>query len=702
MITTVFKIPVLRFGLISLLVTCLCGATFYLYVQYNKSLKLRDDVNRLVTMRGNAAQIDSCILILYNADNDSRLYSVTGNTRYLSQFAAQVKTVDSVLDVISKSKTARINTSTEKISDLIDRKNVKTTDYLHLRRLSDSLIAAALIKSMPSHKNIVKRNKNYGAKNEGQIITPKRKKLFGRIADAFSSNNPAVTAPPKPAAADTVFIPQSTVPNFNYYRKLSKANAGMKNKEREMLYINSGIIHELIIVLERFKMEERRYNLLRKKELRGTIYTIFSDFSKLSALALILLILLVLTVLYNIYKIFRHEKQMVHYSAEASLFAAEKSTFLANMSHEIRTPLNSIAGFAEQLEQSKLSKEQYEQINAVRNSADMLLNVVNQVLDFSKYETGKMNFDSTSFLLNKVISEITVSMGILAEQKGLHLRTELSYQSDLHLAGDAFRLRQVMINLVGNAIKFTTTGEVVLKVWTTELLANVYNLHVAVKDTGMGISETQLPFIFKKFTQVGANIKQNRTGTGLGLAISKSIVELQGGKIFVESELNKGSVFSFNIPFKLGRSLLLENKTTFDEKEARLFLKNKHVLLVDDNSINIMLAKTILHKWNLTCEIAYNGREALSIFEKNEFDLVLTDIQMPEMNGVELAACIRQVPDQDKANIPILAITANVTKEDHEEYLESGINAIALKPFFERELIQKIEAVLKLRLPLPM
>jgi signal transduction histidine kinase len=703
MIKTVFRVPVFRYSLIVLLISCLCGLTFYFSIQYNRAQKLREDVDRLVTIRENSAQIDSCILTLYSADNDSRLYSVTGNIQYLKQFVKQVKEVDSIFDLIIADSFSNSPTS-EKISHLLESKRAKTNDYLRLRRLSDSLIASLILNPIPLNKDRALNNPDRSFQEPLRNDTaaePKRKKLLGRIADAFSRSKPAkagqITTPQAESAkTDTIYIAGGTANRYNSNnRKLIAANTGMRNKEREMLFVNSGIIQELIVVLKRYKNEEQNYVALNKKELRSTLHKVFSGFSELSLLTGTILVLLLVTLLYNLWKVFRHQRRMVKHGAEASRVATEKSTFLANMSHEIRTPLNSIVGFAEQLEQSQLNTQQSGQIKAVRSSADMLLSVVNQVLDFSKYETGKMNFDQDSFRLNNVVTEVRRAMNVLAEQKQLTLTTELLYDEEICLSGDAFRLRQVLMNLIGNAIKFTNSGKVALKVWTTLIDDYTHKLHVVVEDTGIGINPTQLPFIFKEFTQAGSNQKQNRSGTGLGLAISKSIVELQGGEITAQSEAGKGSVFAFTIPFQLGENVALKNETEFNEEEIRAFLKNKRILLAEDNSINVLLAKTILHKWDINCEVAYNGKEALSLFEKNTYDLVLTDIQMPEMGGVELASRIRQTTDQEKAKIPILAITANVTKEDHVYYLGNGINEIALKPFFEKELIDKIGSVLK-------
>jgi signal transduction histidine kinase/CheY-like chemotaxis protein len=671
----------------------LCGISFYLTLQYNKAQKLRMDVNRLIAVRENSEQIDSCILILYSADNDSRLYSVTGNTRYLAQFSEKIIAVDSILDKLTASKKLPDEASSAKIQQLINRKRIKTEDYLRLRRQSDSLMLLSSAKPKANNNLVALAiTSKVKSKNAISADTPaKPKRLLGRIASAFQQQQTAATGTVK----DTVYLKNSAAAGYgNYYEKLHQASIRLRAREREMLVVNSGIIQELISVLKRYKNDEKALVSQSKIQLRGTLKSVFAGFSQLSILTFVLLVSLIATLLYNLWKIFRHEKKMVNYSEEAALSAAEKTTFLANMSHEIRTPLNSIAGFAEQLQASDLNQEQAVQVKAVRSSAEILRYVVNQVLDFSKYENGKMYFDETPFLLHQVLTELVLSMSVLAEQKGLHLRSELEYDQQLSLNGDPFRLKQVIMNLLGNAIKFTKAGEVVLRSWTSPGTDGAVKLHIEVKDTGIGVSAADLPFVFKEFTQVGDSYKQKIAGTGLGLAISKSIVELQGGEITVASELGKGSTFAFTLPFKLGTLKSATKQDPFSEAEVKALLNNKHVLLAEDNPINVMLAKTILRKWNITCDIAFNGKEALSLFAKNKYDLILTDIQMPEMGGIELTAHIRKSADPSKAKLPIMALTANAMKEDHDHYLSSGINAIALKPFSEKELIHNIVQVL--------
>nr|WP_255494214.1 ATP-binding protein [Hufsiella ginkgonis] len=415
----------------------------------------------------------------------------------------------------------------------------------------------------------------------------------------------------------------------------------------------------------------------------------FSEFSRLSLFTVLVLTILIVTLLYNIWKIFHNEKALVTYSQQASRYADAKSSFLAGMSHEIRTPLNSIIGFAEQLEQESLPPGSAEQVRAIRSSSDMLLEVVNQILDFSKYETGKMNIGHSPFRPSEVLKEVIDTMRILADKKGIVLGHELSFDRRLCLEGDAFRLKQVLINLLSNAIKFTNKGEVRLKAW-----AGVADDHTVVyaevKDSGIGIDKQHMALIFNEFSQVGAAQSEKQRGTGLGLAICKKIVELQHGAIQVKSAPGKGSVFSFHIPYNRVEDSPCIPGSGSESPDLGQQLRDKHILLAEDNKMSALLAITILKKWKMTCDVAANGVEALALFGKNVYDLVLTDIEMPEMGGVELVKEIRVSNDLDKATTPVLALTAHVMKDDHDQYLDSGINDIAVKPLLERDLVEKI------------
>jgi CheY-like chemotaxis protein/nitrogen-specific signal transduction histidine kinase len=388
-------------------------------------------------------------------------------------------------------------------------------------------------------------------------------------------------------------------------------------------------------------------------------------------------------------KIYKDEYALVLSYLKVQKIAKSNADLLVNMSHEIRTPLNSVIGFSEQLGQSKLDGKQAEQLHAIRSSSVILLDLVNDILDFSKYETYGVSFDRVPFSPFDAINEVVNGIAIQASQKGVELKTEISFEELIYFKGDSLRLKQVVMNLLSNAIKFTQKGSVTLKADVVTLSAKQGILNIQIIDTGIGINPINLEMIFDEFVQVNYSSTQvKEKGTGLGLAICKKIVEFQEGGIKVASELGKGSVFSFSIPYEICNEIALESKHTTGIDSANLI--GKRILIADDNKMNLLLAKTVINKYKMSADIAYDGEEALVLFEKNKYDLVLTDIQMPKMNGIALAKAIRLSGDTTKLKTPILGVTANVLAKDREFYLQAGMNDCVLKPFSEHELIDKI------------
>ncbi len=408
---------------------------------------------------------------------------------------------------------------------------------------------------------------------------------------------------------------------------------------------------------------------------------------------ILLLVLMICIIFYNLWRIYKNESELIISSDKAGQLALAKSRFLASVSHEIRTPLNSVMGFSEQLGESKLNPQQTEQLKAIQSSSAMALALVNDILDLAKYETRKVKLDKKSFTPFQCINEVVDMFSVQATNKGIELKTDISFSDTVCVLGDQLRFKQLLINLLGNAIKFTERGSVKVKATFVFTAQKNILLNVTVIDTGIGIREVDLAMIFDEFAQVDympTQIKQQ--GTGLGLAICKNIVELQDGKITVESELGRGSIFGFSIPYEIGDEIILEIQDC-----KQLDLKNligKRILWVDDNLLNTLLAKTVIAKYKIITDVAHDGHAAFKLFRQNQYDLVLTDIQMPIMTGVDLAKAIRLHEDALKRNIPILGVTADLLAEDCEVYSNAGMNGLVLKPFSEKGLMEKIIAQL--------
>lgn len=372
-----------------------------------------------------------------------------------------------------------------------------------------------------------------------------------------------------------------------------------------------------------------------------------------------------------------------------------KSEFLATMSHEIRTPMNAIMGMTHLLQKDDPRKEQLEALNILDFSGKTLLSLIDDVLDFSKIEAGRLEFENTEFELNKLIGTITESFKIMAENKNLMLRNHLEDDIQNVLVGDPARLTQILNNLLSNALKFTENGKIELNIKKRNDWEDKVELEFSVLDTGIGIPKERIETIFDSFTQASGNTKRLYGGTGLGLTISKQLTELQGGKLWVDSEEGKGSTFYVEMSFGKGKGDSVLNRGEVATPAQQVELKGKKILLAEDNIVNQKVMRRFLERWEVEMTIVDNGKEALKAVEKAHYDVILMDLQMPEMDGYEATLAIRGLSDPNKRKIPIIALTAAALKEVKEKVFASGMNDFITKPFNPIELQQKISDLAK-------
>jgi signal transduction histidine kinase/CheY-like chemotaxis protein len=376
-------------------------------------------------------------------------------------------------------------------------------------------------------------------------------------------------------------------------------------------------------------------------------------------------------------------------AAEAAHIA--KNRFLANMSHELRTPMNAIMGMTDLALGESISLIAQDYLKTAKESSSILLNLLNKILDLSRIESGLFELEPTAFSLRLAVEQVIKTLRLRAQAKGLGLICHLPDALPDRLVGDPLRFRQILMNLVDNAVKFTSAGKIIVRVNIKEQTAERILLEFSVSDTGIGIAPEDMERIFTAFTQVDASTTRNYGGAGLGLAISRKLIEMMDGQIRVESRQNQGSLFHFTIWLKILQEASEEEASAGRFNLSPVPERALHVLLAEDTPTNQKVAEYLLLRRGHMVEIAPNGSQALELIKQKKFDVVLMDIQMPGMDGFQATAAIRALPDPVKAGLPIIAMTAHPLKGDIEHYLAAGMDAYISKPVRAEEFLELVE-----------
>ncbi|WP_285059091.1 response regulator [Pedobacter ginsengisoli] len=382
-----------------------------------------------------------------------------------------------------------------------------------------------------------------------------------------------------------------------------------------------------------------------------------------------------------------YQKELIKAKEQAEQGKRIKENFLANMSHEIRTPINGIIGIAHLLERSGLNAEQKEMIDLLETSTNSLLGVINDILDLSKIEAGKFKINRSATDILNICNAVVNLLRIRAKEKKLELITHFDPDLPNHIMADSLRLNQILMNLIGNAIKFTSEGSITLKVEILNRKGNNVRIKFSVIDTGIGIARENIDKIFETFEQADEQTTVKFGGTGLGLSIVKNLAKLKGGLLEVISEEGQGSTFCFTNWYEVVKEVQISQKIV---KEKLTPFNNLRVLVAEDNPINKFLIVKILKDWMIDADVVENGKDALDKLRENDYDIILMDTFMPVMNGLEAIRLIREGYVQGKENVPVITFSAAVMENDKKTAIEAGANDVISKPFELEVLHEKL------------
>jgi signal transduction histidine kinase/CheY-like chemotaxis protein/HPt (histidine-containing phosphotransfer) domain-containing protein len=372
--------------------------------------------------------------------------------------------------------------------------------------------------------------------------------------------------------------------------------------------------------------------------------------------------------------------------------ARVKENFMANMSHEIRTPLNAILGFTNLLQRNKLGDDSQEFVQAIQKSGESLLNIINDILDLSKIEAGMMRIESMPFSIRGLVNSVITMFATKANEKKLKLFDNVDETIPDNLEGDAVRLTQILVNLIGNALKFTEKGSITINISNEGITEDIVKTGIAITDTGIGIEKEKLQYIFERFQQAEDSVTRKYGGTGLGLSIVKDLVTLQKGNIEVTSTPGKGTTFYLTLNYKISPELTQKSSSGKIITGHYFAFQNVSILVVEDNEINQNLIKHLFNNWHLNFDLANNGKEAINKLKAGKYDLILMDIQMPAMDGY---TATREIRENLKLDTPIIAMTAHAMAGEREKCLSYGMNEYISKPIREAQLHKLVDQFTK-------
>jgi signal transduction histidine kinase/DNA-binding NarL/FixJ family response regulator len=703
-----------------------------IYLTYSSFTQLLNSVSVLSQPNAKLAKLQHTLADIATAESSIRAYTLTTEDKYFKAYLGNLETIHSQIDTLcslmqgNPEELAQIDSISylllakkETLEQHVAlKKERRRRNYYSERALRQITSSAS---EQPATTTINQRTTTtisdrlaFNLEQPAPNIEPQqeqsRKGFLSKIFSKKSENKPRNEDPPLPViipqinvkqefsadtsqASSTQMAPMAQVRSVlhNVQREVQKQEAALIAKEMELLQQDKQImdqVRRMIYELEKHELQQARASSEKAQEVArktSLILLLVGVFGLGSGIAFIFVILRDLT------RSSKYKAELRRSRKEAIQLARAKEAFVANISHEIRTPLNVVLGFSEQMAHTRLQEQQQEHLQAIRNAGEHLLHIVNDVLDLSKLEAGKLHLHLAPFEMKQLLAEVEQSFKLKANTKGIGFTCSLDEQLHGHLLGDCLRLKQVLFNLVDNAIKFTHNGEVSVQCRMKSQRRGRVVTVIEVSDTGIGIPMEQTAHVFGEFNQADDSIIRKYGGTGLGLSISKKLVEMQEGSLTLLSTPGQGTTFTIVLPLQRVAAVVEEPLQQPQlQKATAAVLAGKSVLVIDDDAYSRTLCQLILNRWHMQVTLANDGQEALEAIRTKHFDVVLTDIQLPGMSGKAVARAIRK----ENATVPILALTANIMSSNKRFFAKTGISDYLLKPFKEQELRDKLSKAL--------
>lgn len=620
---------------------------------------------------------------LYETESIGRQFIQSGDTTDLQRYNSQIENIQTSIDSLRNSHAdSNMKVELDSIASLLSKKSENLEDLLLLRSRDRNTnyyreVIRELQKVDPSFKS-----SNY--ENRFRNLEPHQRRVLVKLLD-FSEDEQISTV-----SADSLV--QSVKLVLSELERQNQQFREIVNEKENELLVNDMILNEqlrnLLRVVER---EERETSLARVENSEIMLKDISQTIIFVGVACIFIILLFLLLIVKDISRSQRYRSELEKAKTFTEALMHRREQFIATITHDLRSPLNTVMGYTELMGKSGLTKKQDHYLSHLRKSSEYILHLVNDLLDLSKLDAGRMLVENLPFNPKNLLEDTFYNTIPEDDKKNLKLNVYATPEADCKVLSDPFRIKQILSNLIANAYKFTDEGEITASLSLQKKIEDSYILIISIKDTGIGIIKSKQDEIFEEFSQEHGEIEKKYGGTGLGLAITKRIAKLLQGTVELKSEPGKGSEFIVRIPVKRMKNDL-EITPNPEESKPEVKLQGKTILVVDDESSQLALSKELIKSTGMNCHTSSNGEEALAKLKQHKYHLVLTDIQMPRMDGFELLHAMKMDPKM--AEIPVIAISGR-TNVPAEKYTEAGFSGNILKPYKPVDLLFKIEQILR-------